>query len=110
MEKSNVYIIQRVFEYLMTQPYGTIISLSEAYERVYAKEGYTWVRQEGKGWVSSKDGGKTYLIEDMDLFEILYEVENKMKEENRILDFSYWNNMYAGLPYHLTFVITKKKY
>ena len=109
MEKRNPEIVEKVFECLMAQPYGTKISLREAYETVYSKEGYVWVRHESKGWVSSNNGGKTYLIEDMDLFEILNEVEIKLKEKNRILDFSEWENMCVGLPYNLQFVITRKK-
>lgn len=63
MGKVNVEIVEKVFCWLMEQPIGTEISLREAFEKAYSDEGYTWVRHESRGWVSSKDGGKKYIIE-----------------------------------------------
>lgn len=105
MGKINREIAENVFCWLMEQPCGTEISLREAFEKTYGDEGYEWVRLENKGWVSSKDGGKTYLIEDMDLFEILTIVKKKMKAENKILDFSKWDNKCVSVAYNLSFVI-----
>lgn len=98
-------VTEKVFLWLVEQPIGTEISLREAYEEVYKSDGYEWVQHPKKGWVSSKDNGLTYLIEDMDLFEILGCVRSKLKERKRILDFSRWNNMCVGVPYNLPFVI-----
>jgi len=109
MGKVNVEIAEKVFCWLMEQPIGTEISLREAFEKAYSDEGYTWVRHESRGWVSSKDGGKTYIIEDMDLFDVLATVKKKMKAEKKILDFSKWDNQCVGVPYNLPFVIREEK-
>lgn len=98
-------VTEKVYLWLLEQPIGTEVSLREAYENVYKADGYEWVQYPKKGWVSSKDGGNTYLIEDADLFEILGCVRKKLKEEKRTLDFSKWYNMCVGVPYNLPFVI-----
>lgn len=109
MGKVKIEIAEKVFSWLMEQPIGKEISLREAFEKVYYDEGYRWVRHESRGWVSSKDDGKTYLIEDMDLFDVLDSVEKKMNAEKRILDFGKWENQCVGVPYNLPFVIREER-
>ena len=106
-EKVISEISNKIVDWLMSQPYGTEISLSEICDQIYMKEGYKWIRHKKKGWVSSKDDGKTYLIEDMEFFGILNKVEDTLKTKERYLDFSKWDNMYVGLPYNIPFVIRK---
>ena len=102
-------ISNKIVEWIMTQPSGKEISLSEIYTQIYEKEGYQWIRHDKKGWVSSNDNGVTYLIENRELCGILIEVERILMVNERWLDFSKWNNIYAGLPYDLAFVIRNKE-
>lgn len=100
-------ISNKIVEWIMNQKCGTEISLNEIFTKIYEKEGYQWIRHDEKGWVSSNDNGVTYLIEEWDLFGILEEVESILIVNKRQLDFSKWDNMCAGLPYNLEFVIRK---
>lgn len=110
MDKNINEIVYRIVDFLLEQPYGTEISIREAYGKVFGEEGYEWIRHNRKGWVSSSDGGKTYLIEDMELFSVLEKVEKMMKSEGRVFDFSKWDDMAVGLPYNIEFVIREKKH
>ena len=56
----------------------------------------------------TKDGGETYLLKDMDLFDVMDRLEEKLKGD-RILDFSAYEDMVVGLPYNLTFVVRKDR-
>lgn len=109
MAEKYYEIVERIVDLLLLKPYGTEISLRQAFDSAYQDDGYEWVRYEGKGWVSSNDGGKTYLIEDMELFDVLSQVQKRMKEEERVLDFSKWDDQAVGVPYNLEFVIKEKK-
>lgn len=109
MKRNIEEVVWNIVDFLLVQSFGTEISIREAYDTVYAEEGYQWVQFDGKGWVSSKDGGKTYLIEDMDLFDVLAAVKKELKQEGRILDFSQWEDQCVGVPYNLEFVLREKK-
>lgn len=110
MNQNNILseISNKIVDWIMAQKCRTEISLNEIFTLIYEKEGYRWIRHEEKGWVSSNDNGATYLITDWDLFGILEEVESILTVNKRQLDFSQWDNMCAGLPYNLPFVIRNK--
>lgn len=105
MDNNIEAVVTKIVEYLLEQPLGTEISLIDAYDAVYEKDGYQWVQLTGKGLVSSNDSGKSYLIEHMDLFDVLNSVSERMKQEGIILDFSQWEDQIVGLPFNLEFVI-----
>ena len=56
------------------------------------------------GYALTRDGGETYLLKDTDLFEVMEQLEARLKGK-RILDLSAYKDMEVGLPYNLTFVI-----
>ena len=56
----------------------------------------------------SRDGGETFLLKDTDLFEVMEQLECRLKGK-RILDLSAYKDMDVGLPYNLTFVVRKDK-
>ncbi|MDE6729978.1 MAG: hypothetical protein K2J71_04295 [Oscillospiraceae bacterium] len=86
---------------------GTETSISKIVAEIYQKQGYQFIcRDAGLGYIWTKDGGMTFAIEDFDQFEVLEIVENKLKGQ-RHLDFSKYDNMDEGYPYHLSFKIKK---
>lgn len=107
MDNNIESVVIKIVEYLLEQPLGTEISLVDAYDAVYEKDGYQWVQLDGKGLVSSNDSGQSYLLEHMDLFDVLNSVSERMKQEGIILDFSKWEDSIDGLPFYLAFVIRK---
>ena len=60
------------------------------------------------GCALTRDGGETYLLKDTDLFEVMEQLESRLKGR-RILDLSAYKDMVVGLPYNLTFVVREDK-
>ena len=56
------------------------------------------------GYCWTKDGGKTYAIKEMDLFEVQDLVIRNL-EGKRTLDYSHYEDMVVGLPFNLRFII-----
>ena len=56
------------------------------------------------GYCWTKDGGKTYAIKEMDLFEVQDLVVRNL-EGKRTLDYSHYEDMVVGLPFNLRFII-----
>jgi len=101
-------VMYKVSYYLLGLPFGTEISLKNAVEKAYEDDGCAWVYVDGKGFVFSADKGETHLIIEDDLFDILPMVEKDLKREDRILDFSKYDDQVVGLPYNIPFVIRQK--
>ena len=58
------------------------------------------------GYCWTKDGGKTYSINEMELFDVLDQVIRNL-EGKRILYYSHYENMVVGLPFNLRFILRK---
>ena len=56
------------------------------------------------GYCWTKDGGKTYAIKEMDLFDVQDLVIRNL-EGKRTLDYSHYEDMVVGLPFNLRFII-----
>lgn len=96
---------------LQNLPYGSETSILVAAEHEYAPEGYCWERigvEEGGGYGLSRDGGKTFLIREMDLFDVLDYVEDVLASWRKRLVFEDCGGVPVGLPYALTFTIERK--
>ena len=60
-----------------------------------------------QGIVWTKGSGRTYVIKEIDLFNVLEEVEQRLADEI-VLDFSAYEGKYVGLPFNLNFVVRHK--
>lgn len=60
-----------------------------------------------QGTVWTKDSGRTYVIKEFDLFNVLEGVEQCLADEI-VLDFSAYEGKYVGLPFNLNFVVRHK--
>ena len=60
-----------------------------------------------QGTVWTKDSGRTYVIKEFDLYNVLEEVEQRLADEI-VLDFSAYKGKYVGLPFNLNFVVRHK--
>lgn len=60
-----------------------------------------------QGIVWTKDSGRTYVIKEFDLFNVLEGVEQRLADEI-VLDFSAYEGRCVGLPFNLNFVVRHK--
>ena len=56
------------------------------------------------GYCWTNDGGKTFAIKEMDLFDVQDQVIRNL-EGKRTLDYSHYADMVVGLPFNLRFII-----
>ena len=92
-------------ELILSLPVGTETTIAQVIGYYCEELGYKWGRIEGVmdyGW--TKDGGKTFLIADDDLFEVQRIVTGELAGR-RELDNSKYAMMEVGLPYNIPFVI-----
>ena len=92
-------------ELILSLPEGTETTIAQVVGYYCEELGYKWGRIEGVmdyGW--TKDGGKTFLIADDDLFEVQRIVTGELAGR-RELDNSKYAMMEVGLPYNIPFVI-----
>lgn len=108
-EKDIKATIERLSEIvgqkILSLKVGTEISISEIVREYYAEQGYVLMDigdGEGYGW--SRDGGKSFVATDNDLFDVMDKTE-KLIEGKRYLDFSKFDNMAVGLPFNIPFVV-----
>ena len=101
IEKLSELVSQKI----LSVKIGTELSISEIVREYYAEQGYVFMdigNGEGYGW--SRDGGKTYVAADNDLFDVMAKSE-KLIDGKRYLDFSKYENMAVGLPFNIPFVV-----
>ena len=102
-------IRERIADYIFSLPDGTEISIMEAFEQLYGSEEYSWVYKNSKvGRVYSADGGETYLVKDMDLWDVLKYVQDEAEDSEKVIDTSEWENFAKGVPYVLKFVVRER--
>lgn len=98
-------VSQAAAEVILSLPVGTEATVAQVVGLHCEEIGYEWTRLDGvmdQGW--TKDGGKTYLITDNDLFEVQNNVIGELLGQ-RELDYSKYAMMEVGLPYDIPFVI-----
>lgn len=86
-------------------PLGTVCTISDIVGGEMEARGYEF-RHMGieTGYAWTKDGGKTFYLEEDDQFEILNTVQEELKEERK-MDYSANAGQFLGLPYNLEFEI-----
>ncbi len=92
-------------ELILSLPVGSETTIAQVVGYYCEELGYEWGRIDGemdRGW--TKDGGKTFLITDDDLFEVQNNVIRELSGQ-RELDNSKYAMMEVGLPYNIPFVI-----
>ena len=92
-------------ETILSMEIGSKTSIGRLVNQHYERLGYQ-SRHLGinLGWGWTKDGGETHVVAGDDLFTVLDLVTEKL-EGKRTLDYSEYENMVVGLPYHLDFTI-----
>lgn len=90
---------------ILAMDLGSQHSIAKLVHAYYTSRGY-----ESKhlgidlGYSYTKDGGKTFVNDGMDMFEIFDLVTEKLKGQ-RILDFSEYEDRIVGLPFNLHFTV-----
>ncbi len=94
-----------VTDMVRSLPLGSVCAISDIVGAEMETRGYE-LRHMGieTGYAWTKDGGKTFYLEEDDQFEVLNNVQEKLKDE-RILDYSQNAGKFLGLPYNLEFEI-----
>ncbi len=86
-------------------PLGTVCTISDIVGGEMEARGYEFRHMGiGTGYAWTKDGGKTFYLEEDDQFEILNMVLEELQEERK-LDYSANAGQFLGLPYNLEFEI-----
>ena len=101
IEKLTNIVVQKI----LSIKAGTEISISEIVREFFAEQGYVFMDigiGEGCGW--THDGGKTFVLTDDDLFEVLSNTE-KLIDGKRYMDFSKYENTAVGLPFNIPFIV-----
>lgn len=99
-------IRERIADYIFSLPDGTAISIMEAFEHLYGSVEYRWVYKDAKlGRVYTSDEGTTYLVKDMDLWDVLSYVRDEAEDSDKVIDTSEWDTFEKGVPYILKFVV-----
>ena len=98
-------VAECVKEKILTLPLGAETAISEIVRDHYESLGYEFIHGGIKtGYGFSRDGGKTFALLDMDMFNVLDLVTKLLKGE-RILDFSEYFNAVVGMPYNIPFIV-----
>ena len=96
-------LVDMTYHAILTLPDGAEESISGIIRKYYLAQGYEF-KHCGRAYAWTKDGGKTFSIEDSDQFDVLEETERKLKGQ-RILDFSKYYGLTVGIPYNLLFTV-----
>lgn len=84
---------------------GRETSILDITEDLFDCYGYEFTGiDNGNGW--SKDGGQTCILEEDDLFEVLEQTEELLRDEIE-LDFSKYDNQKVGIPYAIDFTVRR---
>ena len=111
MEKNAAFaaLIPYVCDEIRRLGEGKETTIGRLVNQYYKAEGYSFMYLGTDiGWAWTKDNGATYVLSDHDLFDVLDPVAKALKHEFRF-DFSKYEGMTVGLPYHIPFVIRNPK-
>ncbi|MBR2807349.1 MAG: hypothetical protein IKE18_11310 [Oscillospiraceae bacterium] len=103
-------VAECVKEKILTLPLGAETAISEIVRDHYESLGYEFIHggiETGYGF--SRDGGKTFALLDMDMFNVL-DLVTKLLRGQRILDFSEYFNAVVGMPYNIPFIIRESDF
>ncbi|MBR2672628.1 MAG: hypothetical protein IKE27_10570 [Oscillospiraceae bacterium] len=113
-EKTRKEEILRAAEYvkekIFTLPLGSETSISKIVRDHYMSLGYEFIHGgTDTGYGFSDDGGKTFVLLDLDMFDVL-DLVTKLLKGQRILDFSEYFNAVVGMPYNIPFIIRESDF
>jgi hypothetical protein len=98
-------ITKNVIEHICNLPDDSIITIRDAFDELYLKDGYEWIYKNSHGgWICSKDKGRTWLIKEQDLLKIYKSLAGT---HGVVLDFSEYDNPAAELGYNIPFVLRR---
>ena len=94
-----------ITETILQMDIGSLDSIGHLASEYYRALGYE-PRHLGidLGYCWTKDGGKTYAIKEMDLFDVQDQVIQNL-EGKRNLDYGHYEDMVVGLPFNLRFIL-----
>ena len=96
---SKLYAAIRAMEDGSQASFGKLVS------QLLSSRGYKYGQLDalnGHGW--TKDDGKTFILNEMDLFDVLDKTESALYGDVA-LDFSDYQDMIVGLPYNMQFTV-----
>lgn len=97
--------VDMLAETILKMPLGERASINPLVYYHYSLMGYEKKDLGGHiGYALTKDGGKTYLLKDEDLSEVMEQLKQRLKGKRK-LDLSAYKGMDVGMPYNLTFVV-----
>ena len=97
--------VDMLAETILKMPLGERASINPLVYYHYSLMGYEKKDLGGHiGYALTKDGGKTYLLKDEDLFEVMEQLKQRLKGKRK-LDLSAYKGTDVGMPYNLTFVV-----
>jgi hypothetical protein len=98
-------ITKNVIEYICNLPDDSVITIRDAFDELYLKDGYEWIyKNSQKGWICSKDKGRTWLIRERDLLQVYNALAGT---HGVILDFSEYTDSVVELGYNIPFVLKR---
>ena len=108
-EGSRKEIIERlsaaITEKILQMDIGSADSIGHLASEYYRALGYESIHLGiDLGYCWTKDGGKTYAIKEMDLFDVQDQVIQNL-EGKRTLNYSHYEDMIVGLPFNLRFIL-----
>ena len=100
-------LIRTVADAILEMQEGEVTTISQLVSEYYTPLGYEFRHIDlDHGYVWTKDGGKTYAVDNWDLMDVLAGVEEALKGQ-RELDFSQNGYSVVGLPFNLEFIVRK---
>lgn len=98
-------ISSKLYSAIRAMEDGSQASVGKLVSQLLSSRGYEYRQLDalnGHGW--TKDSGKTFIINEMDLFDVLDKTESSLYGDVT-LDFSNYQDMIVGLPYNMQFTV-----
>jgi hypothetical protein len=94
-----------VIEYICNLPDDSVITIRDAFDDLYLKDGYEWMYKNSQNdWICTKDKGKTWFIKERDLIKVY---RSLARTHGVILDFSEYTSSVTELGYNIPFVLRR---
>ena len=98
-------ISSKLYSVIRAMEDGSKASIGKLVSQLLSSRGYTYQSLDGingHGW--TKDDCKTFILNEMDLFDVLDKTESALYGDVS-LDFSNYQDMIVGLPYNMQFTV-----
>ena len=104
-EKTIEILTENVTAAILLLQDGEVTCISEIVDDWYRSQGYKIKYVDSRhGYCWTKDDGKTFAIENMDLFEVMEQVTKKLSGRRK-LEFPDYKGAPVGLPFNINFTV-----